>query len=234
MCSVAVSKLGASHVERSSASSFVLRPTRAQLAEVEPAAGQLSVGVWRPSKDLCVFALSGEMDMSNASEFGRALGSHVGSGWMIIELSRLRFMDASGIRQLVRLSRTVKAAGGAIVLAAPNPNLARLFEIVNLGEFVPVVASLEAAMDRTSQTAASPVLVQEHQALTSAGPKKVEVELTEEQIAERAHAISLTPESGIGVTPNASFMGQTHRRRQHKTRQQQTKADRPARLSGLG
>jgi len=89
-------------------------------------------------------------------------------------------------------------------------------------------------MDRASQTAASPVLVQEHQALTGAGPEKVEVELTEEQFAQRCHAISLAPESGIGVAPNASFMGQTHRRRQPKTRQQQTKADRPARLSGLG
>ena len=100
--------------------------------------------------------------MSNASELIRALGGNVGSGRLIIELSRLTFMDSTGIKELVGLSRMVKAAGGVIVLAAPNSNLARLFEIVNLGEFMPVVASLEAAIDRTSQTTASPVLVQEH------------------------------------------------------------------------
>ena len=162
MSSAAVSKLGASHDARSPAPSFVLRAARAHLAEGEPAACELRVGVWRPSKDLCVLSLSGEMDKSNASELIRALGGNVGSGRLIIELSRLTFMDSTGIKELVGLSRMVKAAGGAIVLAAPNSNLVRLFEIVNLGELMPVVASLEAAIDGTSETAASPVLVQEH------------------------------------------------------------------------
>jgi anti-sigma B factor antagonist len=135
-------------------SCFMLRVTQAHLAEVEPAAGQLRVDVSRPSNDLCVLSLSGEMDMSNASELIRALGSHLGSGRMIIELSRLTYMDSTGIKQLVGLSRTMKAAGGALVLAAPHPNLARLFEIVNLDELMPVVASLEAAIDPPLETAA--------------------------------------------------------------------------------
>ena len=151
MRSAAVTKLGASHGERSSASSFMLPVTRAQLAEGEPAAGELRVGVSRPSNGVCVLSLSGEMDLSNASELVRALGGNFGSGRMIIELSRLTYMDSTGIKQLVGLSRTMKAAGGSILLAAPHPNLARLFEIVNLGELIPIVASLEAALHRSER-----------------------------------------------------------------------------------
>ncbi len=100
---------------------------------------------------MCVLSLSGEMDLSNASELDRALDGNIGPDRMIIELSRLTYMDSTGIKQLVGLSRTMKAAGGAIVLAAPHPNLARLFEIVNLGELMPVVASLEAALHRSER-----------------------------------------------------------------------------------
>jgi anti-sigma B factor antagonist len=150
MCSAAVTELGGSHDERSSAPTLVPGATWAHPAEGEPAAGQLGVDVSRPSNDLCVLSLSGEMDMSNASRLTGALGGSVGPGRVIIELSRLTFMDSTGVKQLVGLSRTVKAAGGAIVLAAPHPNLARLFEIVNLGELIPVVASLEAAIDRAA------------------------------------------------------------------------------------
>ena len=69
------------------------------------------------------------------------------------------------INQLVGLARTVKAAGGEMLLAAPHPNLARLFEIVNIDELMPVVASLEAAIERAPQADASPGLVQEQPAL---------------------------------------------------------------------
>jgi anti-anti-sigma factor len=174
----AVSKLEASHVDRSSPSSFVLPATRSQLAEGEPAAGELRVGVRRPSNDLCVFSLEGEMDMSNASEFVRALNGYLGSGRMIIDLSRLTFMDSTGIKELVALSRLATASGGAIVLAAPDPTVARLFEIVNLGELITVVPSLEAATDRISQTTASPELVRAHQAIAGAGGTAPEAEPT--------------------------------------------------------
>jgi anti-sigma B factor antagonist len=200
MCSAAVPGLGASNDERSSASSFVLHAIRAHVAEGEPDAGELRIRISRPANDLCVLSLSGEMDMSNASELIRALGGNIGSGRMIIELSRLTFMDSTGIKQLVELSRTVNAAGGAIVLAAPHPNLARLFEIVNLGKLMPVVASLEVAIDGTSETAPSPELAQGHQAIAGPGrncaPETPETQVTDLRIAQYAHAVSLRPESG--------------------------------------
>jgi anti-anti-sigma factor len=165
MCSAAAPELGASLDDRSRASSSVPGAPRVHPVEGEPAAGELRVDVSRPSNDLCVLSLSGEMDMSNASELTGALGGNVGSGRVIIEASRLTFMDSTGINQLVGLARTVKAAGGEMLLAAPHPNLARLFEIVNIDELMPVVASLEAAIERAPQADASPGLVQEQPAL---------------------------------------------------------------------
>jgi anti-sigma B factor antagonist len=145
--------------ERSSASCVALRTASAHLVEEQPSPGELRVAVSRPSNGLCVVSLSGEMDMSNASDLPRALRGNVGPGRMIIELSRLTFMDSTGINQLVTISRTVKVAGGALVLAAPHPNLARLFEIVNLGELMPVATSLAAEIDLVPPTTTSLELV---------------------------------------------------------------------------
>jgi anti-sigma B factor antagonist len=109
---------------------------------------QLVVGLWRPREEMCVVALAGEMDMSNAEELRRELAGRVPSGpySLIVELSQLSFIDSTGIRAVAAVAGDVKAGGGTVVLAGPTQHVARVFEIVKLDELVAVAPSLEDAI----------------------------------------------------------------------------------------
>jgi stage II sporulation protein AA (anti-sigma F factor antagonist) len=122
---------------------------RERLAVIDTAPSeQLVVGLWRPSEEMCVVALAGEMDMNNAEELQRELTARVPSGpySLIVELSQLSFIDSTGIRAVASVAGHVKAGGGTVVLAGPTRNVMRVFEIVKLDELVAVAPSLEDAI----------------------------------------------------------------------------------------
>jgi anti-sigma B factor antagonist len=114
---------------------------------------QLVIGVWQPEDKLCVVALGGEMDMNNADKLRKELSGRVPSGpyRLIIELSRLTFIDSTGIRVVAEVAEENKANGGATVLAGPTPQVARVLEIVKLEEVIPIAASLDEAIGRLGE-----------------------------------------------------------------------------------
>ena len=132
---------------------------RERLAECEGSPSEeLIVGLWRPWDGLCVVAIRGEMDISNAAALRRAVDGRIGADScdLIVELSRLTFMDSSGINELVRLSRTLDAVGGMIILAAPTAPVARLFATVKLSDGFVILESLEDALAHISATETLP------------------------------------------------------------------------------
>jgi anti-sigma B factor antagonist len=136
----------------------VLGDIQARLAEVDahPQNG-LVVGLWKPLDDLCVVALAGEMDMSNATEVTELLDGCLGAGpsRLVVEVSRLTFKDSTGVNQLVTVSRPLKERGGETLLVAPTAHVARVFEIVKLDELITVVDSLEGALTRDAVAGAA-------------------------------------------------------------------------------
>lgn len=65
---------------------------------------------------------------------------------MIVDLSQLDFIDASGLRALLTAARDVESAGRILVLASPSSSASRIFEIVGLERIVAVMPSIEAAV----------------------------------------------------------------------------------------
>lgn len=128
----------------------LVQELQARLAELrEPVPGELAVEVFNSSDGLCLVALGGEMDMSNAAELARRVDGHLNGVpcGMIVELSRLEFLDSCGIRELIRVARAVKERGGAFALAAPTPIVGRVLGITSLSEYMAVEVSLEAALE---------------------------------------------------------------------------------------
>jgi anti-anti-sigma factor len=93
---------------------------------------------------VCVIVLAGEIDLGNARGLVGQLPP--GRSRLVIDLSHVAFIDSSGIYELLQLSRTLGAVGGQVILAAPSEPVARVFDIVRLGERVLVASSLEAAL----------------------------------------------------------------------------------------
>ena len=107
----------------------------------------LSVGEQR--HEVVVVSLAGELALGNSSELvptlERLSTSHSG---IVLDLSRLEFVDSSGLNDLVTAARAIRGNGAAIALAHPRDNIARVFQVVHLADSVPIEKSVDDAVTR--------------------------------------------------------------------------------------
>jgi anti-anti-sigma factor len=77
-----------------------------------------------------VLHLVGELDLASAEGFlGQALGDLDSRPEIVLDLSKLSFLDSSGIRAFLTLAARLR---DGIVLQHPQPAVARVLEIVRL------------------------------------------------------------------------------------------------------
>lgn len=78
-----------------------------------------------------VVALHGELDLVHATAVADALVAVAAcEPWIIVDLSRLEFIDASGIAALRRGRGSARDAGGDLLLAAPGRQVRLVLAIV--------------------------------------------------------------------------------------------------------
>ena len=112
----------------------------------------LSMSVSRPADGSCVVSMSGELDLDSAAEFGALLDVMTAPApvHVVVELSGVRFIDSSGLNALVVGARETERRGGSFVVVAPSHHVARVFDLVRIGESLDIVASLDDALALTS------------------------------------------------------------------------------------
>jgi anti-sigma B factor antagonist len=78
-----------------------------------------------------VIALHGELDLVHATAVADALVAVAAcKPWIIVDLSRLEFIDASGIAALRRGRSSAREAGGDLLLVAPQRQVQRVLAII--------------------------------------------------------------------------------------------------------
>ena len=83
-----------------------------------------------------VVALYGELDMSSADCVGEALAG-IGGSTVVVDLSKLTFMDSTGITALVVARNRIMDDGlGQLVLSRPVSAVRRVLEITGLGGWI--------------------------------------------------------------------------------------------------
>jgi anti-anti-sigma factor len=77
----------------------------------------------------------GECDASNAATLRDFLLGVLTaeSARMVLDLSRLDFLDCAGARSLVAVSRRARLLGGSLAVTAPTAPVARLLHVTGLG-----------------------------------------------------------------------------------------------------
>jgi anti-sigma B factor antagonist len=97
-----------------------------------------------------VVSVAGELDIASAPALARAFEGLERSGTrgVAVDLSELTFIDSSGISALATAVREARARDSRMVVAVPAGDVRRVFEIVRLGDFVPLEDSLSAALVR--------------------------------------------------------------------------------------
>jgi stage II sporulation protein AA (anti-sigma F factor antagonist) len=138
--------------DRASTRASVVRDVSERLASLDGmGTGELEVvGVWHPSDGVCVTALAGEIDLANAGAISHTLEAHLWSqpSHLVIEMSRVAFIDSSGINELLTLARRLATNDRTVLLAAPSQAVTRVLEIVRVGDRLVVELSLDDALAR--------------------------------------------------------------------------------------
>jgi anti-sigma B factor antagonist len=84
--------------------------------------------------DVAVVTVPGEdLDASNAADFKRAMAPVVEANTqVVIDLSRLRFVDSSGLGAFISFLRRLNAKGGDLKLCGMSKGVRAVFELVRM------------------------------------------------------------------------------------------------------
>jgi stage II sporulation protein AA (anti-sigma F factor antagonist) len=112
-----------------------------------------SLSVSEAGSGRSVVAASGELDIASAPQLLGAVAvlAQPGTGAIAIDLSALTFIDSSGINALRAAVRSANAKGVGAIVAAPSQRVQRVFELVRLGDIIPLEHSLTAAFERLDE-----------------------------------------------------------------------------------
>jgi anti-sigma B factor antagonist len=88
-----------------------------------------------------------ELDASNAGEFKRDLAPVLDANVkLVLDLSRLRFIDSSGLGAFLSCLRRLSAKGGDLKLAGMSKQVRAVFELVRMNRVVDIYGTREEAV----------------------------------------------------------------------------------------
>jgi anti-anti-sigma factor len=118
-----------------------------------PVSPAFSVSVSDAGAGRSVVAAAGELDVASAPQLLSAVAvlGQPGTRAVAIDLSALTFIDSSGINALRTAVRAANARGLGAIVAAPSERVQRVFELVRIGEIIPLENSLTAAFQRLDE-----------------------------------------------------------------------------------
>jgi anti-sigma B factor antagonist len=90
----------------------------------------------RPDRARVIVVLEGELDFSNAGAVRAALEELRTAGWrsIVVDLRELTFIDSTGLSLLLEADYVARRQGAALAIVDGSPPVARLLELVGLGD----------------------------------------------------------------------------------------------------
>src|SRR4030095_14141286 len=107
----------------------------------------------RHEDGVTIFALSGAIDLHYVPTLCSLVQSKLNERCpaLIVDLSAVDFIDSTGLATLIEYHRDAAAHGGIFSLAAINPNLKAIFDVVQFDKVLaifPTVAEAKSAIKR--------------------------------------------------------------------------------------
>jgi anti-anti-sigma factor len=99
--------------------------------------------------DVVVARLGGEVDLSNASEVGEELTAAVPNSalGLVLDLTATEYLDSSGVHLMFELAERLRRRQQQLRIVVPaGAPIRRVLRIVELGDSVPVLASVDEAV----------------------------------------------------------------------------------------
>lgn len=89
--------------------------------------------------NILITTLSGELDHNSAEEVRVKIDDRIDRDdikKVILDFSRVTFMDSSGIGAVLGRYKKISNRGGALCIAMPNKNVNRIFELAGLYKII--------------------------------------------------------------------------------------------------
>jgi len=104
----------------------------------------------REYADREILAVAGELDLETAPELVTAAFALIDTGTtdVIINASKLRFCDSSGLSAFVRIANRLESTGGRLAIVDAHPMVRRVLEVSGLVEAFVVSESVDDALGR--------------------------------------------------------------------------------------
>ncbi|WP_159940307.1 MULTISPECIES: STAS domain-containing protein [unclassified Nocardiopsis] len=93
-----------------------------------------------------VVELDGEIDIATAEEAFTRIAAAAADSCVVVDLSAVEFIDASGVNALVRALRAATRARHHVLLACPPRQLVRILDVLALRELLPTHSHVDAAV----------------------------------------------------------------------------------------
>ncbi|MFA5144314.1 MAG: STAS domain-containing protein [Candidatus Omnitrophota bacterium] len=99
---------------------------------------------------LTVCRVEGDIDISSSPDIKKAFDKLIAQKTqrMIIDLSKVSYVDSSGLATLVGILKNMRSYGGKMAIAGMSPKVKSLFEITKLDKLFVIAASEEEAAAR--------------------------------------------------------------------------------------
>jgi anti-anti-sigma factor len=101
-----------------------------------------------PSEGVLVFGMSGEIDLGTVRPFKEAAEAAVDRDYreLVFDLSRVEFIDSSGLHVLASAHKRMAAKGGKVTVVCTSPLMRRVFEITELDTLLTIVETRDEAL----------------------------------------------------------------------------------------
>jgi anti-sigma B factor antagonist len=112
---------------------------------------QFGVELLRPSEDVAVVELVGEVDIYSSPQFKAALSQGIGEGAtrIVVDLAKVTFIDSTALGVVVGGVKGVRARGGTLDVVCHDENIRRIFEITGLDRILGMYQSRDEALAAT-------------------------------------------------------------------------------------
>lgn len=117
---------------------------------------ELSIDI-KTEGDLTVYRLRGSLDLATSPSVRAALMQSASEGKhdIVVDLTKLEFLDSTGLGALIGAHRRALEHGGKVRLAVGEGPIARLLNITGLIRVFPVYGSLEDAIANNDRMTAT-------------------------------------------------------------------------------
>ena len=106
--------------------------------------------------DVVIARLSGEIDLSNATEVGDELSTSVPNTalGLVLDLTATTYLDSSGVHLVFDLAERLRTRQQQLRIVVPaGAPIRRVLRIVELDDTVPVLASVDEAVEQIRSSA---------------------------------------------------------------------------------